>query len=47
MSIDNQALSDLKVLDLTRYIAVLYCTKLLADYGTDRLQLHEAKGSPS
>ena len=35
----NQALSDVKVVDFTHYIAGPYCTKLLADYGADVLKV--------
>ena len=35
----DQALSDIKVLDFTHYIAGPYCAKLLADYGADILKI--------
>ena len=45
---EDSALADVKVVDLTRYITGPYCTKLLADYGADVVKIEQpGSGDPS
>jgi crotonobetainyl-CoA:carnitine CoA-transferase CaiB-like acyl-CoA transferase len=44
----EQALSDVKILDLTWYISGPYCTKLFADYGADVIKVERpGEGDPA
>jgi len=44
----EQALSDVKVLDLSWYVTGPYCTKLLADYGAEIIKVEQPlEGDPT
>jgi len=43
----GQALSDLRVVELGRYIAAPYCSKLLADLGAEVVKVEDPQGDPA
>ena len=47
MKIDNAALSDLRVLDLSNGIAGAFCAKLFADFGADVIKVEPPGGDPT